>query len=338
MQRNGFIDTVKGILIILVILLHFSLEPEIQKRFLFPFWADMSVPCFVFLSGYVSALSFQKREIRTFEDAYRWNFITEKLLRYTIPYTIAFAAEWIVFRIFGLYTVGIREYGILASFLDYIRGGKGQGSYYFPILIQFVFLFPVIFFVIKKYDQKGLLYCLAANAVFEVMKTAYGMNGTEYRLLILRYLFIAAAGCYAVVGRTGQDKRTRWFSGISIVVGLAFIYLFSYTGYEPKIILYWKSTSFLTCLFIAPILGWMVSNVSWSFRPLQVIGKASFHIFLVQMIYYNFADRMYALILDPIYGLIFNIVNCVAAGTVFYFVERPLSRKMIEKLKSANKV
>ena len=89
----------------------------------------MAVPCFLLISGYVWSLSFQKRGIDSCEKAYGRARLVEQIARYTVPYTIAFAAEWIVFRVFKIYTVGIRKYGILAFLFDFLRGGVGRGSY-----------------------------------------------------------------------------------------------------------------------------------------------------------------------------------------------------------------
>ena len=335
MERNRFIDVLKGILIILVITLHFPIERAEQLQYMFPFWATLTVPCFMMISGYVSALSYQKRAIGRPEEAYGTVRIAEQILRFVIPYTIAFIAEWIVFRIFGLYTVNVRTYGIFALFLDYLRGGQGQGSYYFPVMIQFVFLFPIVYFVIRKYDLKGLAGCFVANGIFEILKTAYGMSDGEYRLLVFRYLFIIAAGCYMAIGKVRKNHKTVALSVISIAVGGAFAYLFSYTDYNPKILTYWRTTSFAACLLVVPVLGRLIRKGTWKFAPLEILGKASFNIFLVQMIYYNFADHIYERIPYRPAQLAFNIFNCVAAGVLFYYIEKPLTKWVTGKLKQA---
>ncbi len=333
MERNKFVDVLKGILIILVIILHFSFtESEVQQYF-FPFHITLTVPCFMLLSGYVSALSFEKRRVDKLEHSYKSSVILEKVLRFTIPYTIAFIAEWIIFRVMGLYQVGIRTYGILAITMDFLSGGKGPGSYYFPIMIQFIFVFPVLFFVIKKHQLKGVVYCFWANGIYEVLKTAYGMGETEYRLLVFRYLFVIAAGCYIAIGRLPAKKTVVIWSALCVLIGGGFVFLFSYTSYMSKIITYWRESSFVVCLFIIPILSLGLKKVHWSFVPLEVLGKASFNIFLVQMIYYNFAERIYALISVRGMQLFINVAFCVSVGVLFYYVEQPLTKWVIGQVK-----
>ncbi len=334
MQRNHFIDVLKGILIIGVIVLHFPLEESIRLKYLFPFWLNMMVPCFMFITGYVYTLSFKRREITSLEEAYKSRRIFQQMIRYISPFTLAFIAEWVLLRVLGIYRVNVITYGPLALCMDYLRGGKGMGSYYFPLMIQCVVLFPVIYFVIKKYQLKGLLYCLLGNAFFEVLKTAYSMNETEYRLLIFRYLFIMAAGCYFAMGPTISKRKSIVLSAGCMVVGLFFCYLFGYTNYTPKILTMWSGTSFLAILFLVPVLGGLITRIPIHCYPLELIGKASFHIFLVQMIYYALAERIYELLPEKCPQLLMTIIACVGLGILFYWIEKPITKwlvKMVEK-------
>ena len=333
MERNSFIDVLKGILIIFVFASHSWIETSARQMFLFPLWIEMAVPAFMLISGYTAALSEQRRGAVTLEDSYEPMTILKKLVRFISPFTIAFVAEWIAFRVFGLYTIGVKEYGVFALLLDYLSGGKGQGSYYFPIMIQFVLLFPMVYFVIKKYDIKGLVGCFMATGFFEVVKLAYGMEDSEYRFLLFRYLFLVAAGCYIAIGNIKKSKMTIGLSVGCILCGVFFTVLFTYTDYNPKIFIYWRGTSLLASMFIVPILGWLIRKVHFGFKPLEVVGKASFNIFLVQMIYYNFADQTYALIPNVALHLFLSIVNCVAAGVLFYLLENKLTRFVISKMK-----
>ncbi|MBQ8822588.1 MAG: acyltransferase [Lachnospiraceae bacterium] len=331
MQRSRSIDCLKGLLIIWVIILHFPFEIVEVRKYLFPFTVILAVPCFMMISGYVSSVAFENRKILKIEAAYNKAVVLKKIIRYTIPYTMAFIMEWIVFRIFNVFQVNIKTYGILAVTMDYIRGGYGQGSYYYPIMIQFIFVFPFIYFLIKKYQWKGLVYAFLLNAGYEILKCAYGMNDGFYRLLIFRYLFIIAAGCYFAMVKIQRNYRSIIIGVGSVVAGMGFIYLFSYATYSPKIITYWSSTSFVVCLFVIPILGWLLQKGRLACKPLEVVGKASFNIFLVQMIYYNFADSMYEMIEGRSAQLVFNIVNCVVAGVAFYYLEKPVTHFVINK-------
>ena len=92
MERNRFVDILKGILIIFVIILHFPFETTQIRQYLFPFHLTMSVPCFMMLSGYVSALSFQKQGFEDFKDTYKFLPLAKKNI--TFYNTLHYCFYW----------------------------------------------------------------------------------------------------------------------------------------------------------------------------------------------------------------------------------------------------
>lgn len=331
-RREPFIDIIKGILCIFVILLHFPYENGESGSIVFTFAINFAVPMFIYISGFVSALSFEAKET-TLETAYSPKSILKKLCRLVIPFSIAFVAEWILFRIKGLFMVNVVEYGLLAVVKDWFTGGYGMGSYYFPIMIQFIFVFPVIYFCIRKKGAKGLVLAFFINALYELLKYSYGMNETEYRLLFFRYLFVAAAGCYHALNR---DKFPKLLTEILMFIfGIAFIVFFTYSGYSPKILTYWTSTCFLTSMYIIPVMdfltGWKKRTVR--FFPLELAGKASFNIFLTQMIYYCvFIEDINRLISNSLLRITASILICVIGGILFFLLENRFTKFVIKKI------
>lgn len=333
MERNRFVDVMKGILIIFVLLLHSSLNGAARLTLGFPFWANMAVPAFLLLSGYVCALSFQKKNITTLRAAYAPKGLFRRLIRFLVPFTIAYFLEWIVFRIFKVYLVNIVTYGLRAAFVDYILGGKGQGSYYFPIMVQFVFLFPCLYLAIRKWKMGGLAGAFLVNALYELVKNLTGMSDYSYRFLIFRYLFVIAAGVYVAFF---QPKRPgiKFLLAASLAAGLGFIILFSYTSYQPRLVTMWTTTSFPTGLYVFAVFGFLLPRIKGGCKPLEITGKASFNIFLIQMIYYNFADRILPLLggSDLLFILV-SVINCVAVGILFYLGEHKLTETILKFLK-----
>ena len=90
--------------------------------------------------------------------------------------------------------------GIGTILNQFWQGGWGPGSYYYTYMMQFIFLFPLIYFVMRKWDFTGLVLCGAANIFYEVIKVPMGMSGDVFRLIVLRYIFAIALGCYFSMG------------------------------------------------------------------------------------------------------------------------------------------
>ena len=335
-DRNRTLDFIKGIFIIFVIALHFPFSGDVAHRFLFPFWVEFAVPGFLFISGYVYALSYEKKAFSKLEDMYAPKDLLIKCLRFIIPFTIVFIAEQILFRVFGIYTVGIVEYGLRALFFDYLRGGIGMGSYYFPLMIQFIFIFPLIYAYVKRKGIKAVINIFIINIAYEVLKLAFGMSESEYRLLICRYLFIIAFGCYACIGKKEEQGRLyRGFIEGIFALGVFFVLLFSYTSYEPKLFTFWSTTSAPTTLYIAPIMFIIVKMLKVKFSPLELVGKASFDVFLVQMVYFVLYENCfrygYFANINELLSFVITVAICVVLGILLWLLESKLIFKTIKR-------
>lgn len=330
-ERNSFIDVLKGIMILFVIVLHSSIGDNITDSVWYVYTVAMAVPVFMVISGYTNGLSYQRKGIDNIEKAYGEKELLSKIMVYVVPYTITFIVEWILFRTLQIYQVDLLQYGLFAASMNYLRGTDGMGSYYFPLLIQMIFVFPPIFFVVKRKKMKGLLLCVVCNISFEIIKTAYGLGEITYRLLIFRYLALIGLGCYLAMHEWSNSLP---LNGSLFVVGITAQYVLRYTRYEPKILNMWPATSFLACFWIYPVMAILIQRVHFHFKPLELIGRASYHIFLVQMVYFCVSYR-----LTEGYGelqaLGMNLGICVAIGLLFYILTNgivvQLKRMIIER-------
>lgn len=84
-NRNHFLDLLKGLCIILVIITHCSWNDDERVKLLFPFWVDMAVTIFMIVSGYVGTLSLNRKNLSLL-NMYSPKEVLKKLLRYTVPY------------------------------------------------------------------------------------------------------------------------------------------------------------------------------------------------------------------------------------------------------------
>ncbi len=318
-ERNGTLDVLKGICILFVVITHFSWDAKMRKMLLFPFWIDMAVPIFMFISGYVSNLSFQKKNI-SFSEAYSAKNICSKFIRYTLPFLIVFIVQQIVFVMLG---ESIAWRNLIIKFM---QGGTGPGSYYYPIMIQFIFVFPMIYWIIRRYKFKGLIICGVVNLIFEIAKNAYLMNSDCYRLLIFRYIFIIAAGCFF----SNDTCNLKAWKPICTLIGMLYIILVSYTSHTPIIFTYWTGTSMIAAMFIVPITASVISK-KWRIPIFEIMGRASYNIYLVQMLYFSFYGRtFFGQITPSALKLVVSVLVCTVVGVVFYCIEDPITRKIIK--------
>lgn len=321
MKRNNFLDVLKGICILLVILTHFDWVEAERLQYLFPYWMNPAVPIFMITSGYVYTESFKRKNVATFQQAYALKGIVDKAIRYTIPLVLIFIIEVPLKMLVYKKTLGVGE--ILFQFW---QGGWGPGSYYYTYMMQFIFLFPLIYFAIRKWDVKGLVLCGVANILYEVIKVPLGLPGGAFRLIVLRYIFAIALGCYFSMGKF---KIKKWMAALSFVFGAVFIYVVCYAGYKPIFFFRWSRTSMLAVFYIAPIAYWLIKNCKWECKPLALIGKASYNVFFVQMVYFHMANRIFDGVEGNFGGMLTCYTICIVLGILFYKIETPITKKVL---------
>ena len=282
------------------------------------------------ISGYVYSLSLNKENPSCSLDIITSEYLIKKIFRLTIPFTILFVLEWAVLLIFSdNYAFNLMTLKTIGVY--FLTGGTGPGSYYYPVMMQFVFVAPLIFCVIKKYEEKGVVLSFVANLFYEVLQRAYGMNEQCYRLLLFRYTFLIAFGCYLALNRNKFKKR--WYF-IAFLAGIAFQILTQYTQYNARIIIYWTRTSCISALYIIPIFFIMIKLVKPEFcvKPINAIGRASYNVFLVQMVYYfHFAKHIYKIVESRPIQIIINIIICSLVGFIFYKIETPITKALTSK-------
>ena len=322
MQRSRFIDIAKGISMIMVVITHFEWTLTQRLDYGFYFWISMAVPCFMLATGYVNAVSFSAKGI-TLKKAYKPAFIWKKIVRFSVPFLYMYAAELTIRAFMGEF------YNPLEIIGHFFTGGMGvHGTYYFPVLLQLVFLMPLIYAVVSK-SQYGWLVCAAVNLVYEIIKNTFAIDnaiGYElYRLLAFRYIFAVAMGAHICIHKE-NIKKLGW--ALMFVVGAVYIYVIGYTGYNPVVFTRWSTTSMVTVFYIAPLFFAGIkylNNKSCIF--LEKIGNASYHIFLFQIIYYNFiAPYIYEHAGRGVVSLIISVTACLLGGFGYYMLYNSVSK------------
>ena len=201
-------------------------------------------------------------------------------------------------------------------------------------MFQFVFYVPVIYLLIARKGAKGLALCWAGTLLYEFLQKAYGMNVECYTFIVLRYTFHIAFGCYLALHSI--DTLPKMLRIGMCAFGFVSIAVLCYTAYEPMVFQpYWKNTALFPAMFIVPIAGWLIEKAHLSCKPLELFGKASFNIYLTQKFFYYGIDNLFDghFVSNIWVQCLINIVICFAFGLIFYWIETPLTRKLLGLLK-----
>ena len=88
----------------------------------------------------------------------------------------------------------------------------------------------------------------------------------------------------------------------------------------------------MTILYIAPIFNYFVRNKSsLECKLLETLGRASYHIFLFQILYYNYFAE-YISINNRMLGMAIGVIICLLGGYTFNVLYTSISNK-IKQLK-----
>lgn len=318
--RNRPADVLKGISVLMIVMVHYEWANRTCLALGFPFWADMAVPVLMIVSGYSFGTSYAKRGIGSFEEAYRPPDLLRRMVRYTVPYFFCYLA--MLAADVYMNGTGLTFRKLLYRF---VNGGVSYGGYYYPLMIELVLFFPLVYFLVRKYDFMGVVYCALLNYGFEILKGAYGIEELCYKYLVFRFTLLIGFGCWLAIG---TYKRRTALALASTALGGLYIWLCRYRGFVPWITVLWPAKSFWAFFWIMPATG-AVLRSRLTCRPLEWLGKSSYDIFLVQMLYYMLAPKLYAAVSNKGLQLFLSLAICTAGGIAYHYLETPLTDRVV---------
>jgi len=324
------IDIVKALAIIGVItthsvLLSFILAADMQ------FYAWQAMPLFVICTGLLWYLSFYKNGTNL-KQMYSFKYFKSKFSRFVLPFAVLFALDLAI-----LYSTGAVNLRNVLSRLQYMQPPiSGAGDYYLAFILELIFVAPLIFYCFHKKPLATVATLFLLDLAFELMGPY--MDETTYYFGVIRMFSAFALGLVLarnIVENSGWKLRTK--SNVALIA-LGFcsaVFLFFNAGKPTPMFRPEWLTMNLYSFFYPTVLVMAALSLGPFFRQyaqrfwvkVAVIGKASYHIFLVQILF--FSPVLAGLKLDfgwEGWNIPFNLSVTLAFGLVFYFVDLRMRR------------
>lgn len=324
------IDFAKGIAIYLVILLHCLPENFVHHNKLICLSIGQAVPLFMFIGGFLFYYTAVTRP-----PDFR-NSLPKLFNRIIYPFFVVIAIIYSAMFLFGDF------YLRSVVFLE----NSGPGGY-FPVVYCQIILLLILFHKLTHAHRNSialiassLLVCLfLEHLTLYFDKIKYG--SAIYRLLCIRYVFVAILG-YVTCKTFIIGFKPNFTNIVSLLLCfLASAYysmssenIFTLGGIIP---IGWKGaqhtlSAFYTLSFFL-FLVWIMKYIpSFLTRMTILAGKASYHIFLFQMIYfkiegnYEYFDFTENTWLKPLIILINAIITLIINGLGGYFIYTGIKR------------
>ncbi len=330
------IDILKALAIISVIILHI-LPSNIVKNPIFIFTIGQAVPIFFVLMATNAFMSFKRRRYGSLLHS---TYLKTRFKRVIYPLIII----WILAIILVILLNKEMYIGIF-TLIGYLPL-TGPGNYFISIIIQFVIIFPILYRLYNYNPKFLLIMSLILNFAFEITASKISIfNGSYlYSACILRYIFLITLGMW-LVDKYEHGNLKSFVSEKIIILGLilSITYIMGVSVFSWNFMYFQKAWQPQTVLsFFYPLILCAIGikylpsipNIFWNI--LGVIGKASYHIFLVQILFFGAGFSIISIImhysLQKIYNiyalgflaLIGNIIIIVALGLMFFFIESKL--------------
>ena len=164
-KRIDFLDYLKAICVIMVIITHYDWGDKDSP--FFTMLINMAVPVFMIISGYNFAMSNRKKTGGNLKKMYAWEMIKPKLIRFLVPFFTVCLIEIVLLVIEDKHINPPRIF---------LLGAYGPGSYYVPIMIQLLVIFPIIYKLVEKNARLGIALSGAANLLFEISVKIFDMD------------------------------------------------------------------------------------------------------------------------------------------------------------------
>ena len=330
------IDILKALAIISIIVLH-TIPSNMVKHPMSIFIIYQAVPIFFILMAINASMSFKRHKYDVLTSVYP-DYLKGRFERVIYPLIIL----WILSLIMGILLSKDVYFGIM-TFVGYLPL-SGPGNYFISILIQFVLIFPILY-KLYKYNPKYLLITgFILNFVFEILSTQISFlsdNSYWYRACILRYLFLIILGMWLVDNFESANlksliKKKNVLTGLIVsIVYITGVSIFSWkfpyfqSSWQPQTIL-----SFFYPLIICAIgIRYLPSVPNNIWNCIGLIGKASYHIFLIQILFFVSGLQLifYDLSLQNTFNSVtllvvtVNITILIILGLLFYYMDLKVS-------------
>lgn len=309
-KRIQEIDILKGMAIIAVIILH-ALPAQTLQILGAPFSLEQALPIFMVLMGFNNTMSFERRRGGTrLSQLYSKSFLFTKLKRIISPSLLVFVIEAAL-----LLTLSRTNQA------EHLSQLLGFGGYFIPVALQARLVLPLLYRFLKKTNGWGGIVVLFGVS-FAADRLGLYLGEELSQLFIGRYLFAIALGIYLFFNQKKLTlKRLAPFAALSAV----YVLLTDYFGLTllPESVLGSQHTPAYFWTLLLVIAGLRLAKVLKGQQLFSAIGKASYHIFLVQHLYFYLESTFYR---NPseLTNILIAVPVCVLTGTLYHKFDKKL--------------
>lgn len=350
------IDLLKAYAIISVIILHALLLTDLIKILHLPQQITVSlyyltigqaVPIFLLIMGRNTGDSFFRRNYKKLSEIFTYSYFKARFERIILPFLFIYFLSIIIVIFINFKP----DFNILAIIGYLPLPIPSPGNYFISLIFEFIIIFPFLYVLFKYNSKLMLLISFLITFLFEILAYQTQIVVTDpylYNSCIIRYLFVISLGLWTVKHVDFSKITSNILLLICILFSTVYLVIYSCYGWGfPYFSNGWGAQNVLTSFY--PLLIFLVgmrflpqksNNIILNFVGL--IGKASYHIFLLQILFFGLVklndtygySNIIILIFnyDPLISLIICLIFLITAGILFLLIEN----KFLAAIRNAN--
>ncbi|MFW9889475.1 MAG: acyltransferase family protein [Candidatus Thorarchaeota archaeon] len=345
------VDALKAFAIALVVLDH-SLTWDLKSLIGGVFWERTAIPIFMIIMGFNIGLSFKNKGATTLRELYSREYFKNKIERYVFPFLLLYWGSLILGLFFN--SLSWNEYSLI-GWLPF----WGPGNWFIPVLFSSILVLPLVYRGYISYPKLTVFLCFMSEILLQLflfynipLQFVDGQwQFTSYEAAFLtsvirtNVLFLLPAVGLGLWFTNNPDIRAKRNRLMWAAFPLSVIYMIAYQilGFRAYVIdgiyrhnLIWGDYTFLVIPYTAFLfllaMRYLPSTPQTRLQNLiQRVGRASYHIFLVQILYYsiwyhthtNWADVGFGSdVIQHVWFYIGSLILTFAAGIIWYEAER----------------
>lgn len=310
-KRLDQIDALKGLAMIAVIFLHAMPAHELFDSAAL-FWIGQAVPIFVVIMGLNGALSLTRSGAVSLRELYPPGYARSRLDRLWLPFAILFGAAMVV-----AVARGVASPRQLSGLISGVLPVAGPGNYFVGFAFQFAVVFPLVFACFRRSVLWSALAAFAINVGFELISPHVGRFGSDpffYVSSFLHWLPFVAVGCVLAHLMTTERAVPAWWWALGVLSALHLVVVSADASLLPWSIPGWREwgQTFAGApyagLLVAAGLLWLPARAHAGFRPVAIIGRRSYEIFLFQILWFALVPERSLLMIGP------DLIVCLLLG------------------------
>ncbi|WAC05465.1 MAG: acyltransferase family protein [Methanoregula sp.] len=308
------IDLLKGMAIIAVVL-HHTLSVSILLAIGAPFYIYHSVPLLILIAGFTGTYAYMRRNYTTISQCYDAGLLYRRFRRLIIPYVMIFLLQIAIIHI-----IFHNSFDMGSLVYSFLTGGYGLGAYFVPVIIQSILIVPILYLLALRNPYAMLVGAFVFDLAMEYLAYISVIPLELYYVLYAQFLFAGALGVWLALS---ARRLTLWIAILGFFSAV-YIWITYYTQlftpfFETNIVgvISQAPAYFWTCILALTGLMFLPKKAeTWFYRGLANVGKASWHIFLVQMTFFFLWQPLAEKVLFPFYNLFPTAISFVGISLI----------------------